>query len=287
MAFVTRFLLVAFVAISISIFSLILLRSPQQKLNLPPPANPERSKYCILVLCRSSNEYVARFIKRVRQKLHYDCFGICNELDTVFPDVFVNVSESECRSLGATNLTLISEITAWDKGLTWAMWHRHEYSHFWFLEDDVYIPCLSFFHLYDTNESESIDLFAPPPERTDVASSEWHWPRVKNVSLSKWPLPWFSNWAQCLRLTSRFLINIEHHLRLQEPNTHMIEYMFTTVAHHNGASTRWIEGLTKIEKGLPEIEVPEVARKYVYHPVKDENDKLRYDAIFSTLQGYL
>jgi hypothetical protein len=63
--------------------------------------------------------------------------------------------------------------------------------------------------------------------------------------------------------------------------------MFTTVAHHNGASTRWIEGLTKIEKGLPEIEVPEVARKYVYHPVKDENDKLRYDAIFSTLQGYL
>ena len=76
-------------------------------------------------------------------------------------------------------------------------------------------------------------------------------------------------------------------MRLQEPMTHMIEHMFATVAHHKGASTRWIEGLVQITQGLPTIEDPELARKYVYHPVKDERDKLRYDAIFSRLQGYL
>lgn len=236
---------------------------------------------CLLVLCRCSDAYSAALVLRARE--YCDCFGICNEADTSYPGIFVNIGEDECREVGATKLTLIGDVTAWDKGVVFALRHRGEYANFWLMEDDVYVPSMKLFLELNLRFPKA-DLLCQTCEVFDKPTWSWHWYRLMH-NPDALALPWARTLAQIVRLSSSFLLVVEEHLRRMQPYGNMIEYMFTTLALHAGSTVETPPELSKL--GLKDLNPPMPdesdlvrAARFFYHPIKDASEKERLDLLF-------
>ena len=221
----------------------------------------------VLLTLRPDPAQLAFF--RTLKKAGYDLFVAVDDngyLATSSSSVrYIQYDNEECVALGFTNANFAIKATgptAWDKALRFFCEHT-EYSHVWFVEEDVFVPTATTLSALDAKYG-SADLLAESNKVNRVGDMDWFWPRIQRDS--DLPLPWAAGMVCAVRLSRALLAEIDAY-RLRYKKLFFIEGLFHTLA---------------LQKSLavvcaPELQIfykrswrqSEIKRDSVYHPVKD------------------
>ena len=246
------------------------------------------NKTALCILTRFFNKDWIDFLKTFK---HHDVFLVIDDntvsYDSTIVDgvTLVQVSDEDCiknnyyKSSCWSNL---KDIVAWDRALYYFNRVNTQYSHVWFLEDDVFIMSEKVITNIDEKypESDLLTAFHEINENGDVHNGWNHWVNV----IHRIGTPWAHSLVAASRLSRRLLKEVDLYLR--DRHLMFIEALFNTLALHRGFKvdnpiemssitydTKWDKDYIDIAK--------------IYHPMKIRLDhdyiRKRYSDIVSNL----
>ena len=201
----------------------------------------EPARVLILYLARAENIHLSAWIRTLRRSLPvgYGCWAVCNSRPTEEMDCNLWVADDVCREQNVTHMTCTcgTDVTAWDKGFLCA--EVLDYDFTWFLEDDVFVLDGETFTTADASHPKADLLHAPPTKKLEriPPDGEWWWHQIYlKDGTPIFPLPWFESGckAQALRASRQMLKAARRHFDHGYAPGNMIEYMWYTVAYHDG-----------------------------------------------------
>jgi hypothetical protein len=192
---------------------------------------------------------------------------------------FIQIDDNFCAENGfhgfnpvirKTNTALVS---AWDKAIFYFCRLNRSYEHIWFLEDDVFVPDLNLFHTTDS-QYKNADLISNKIKINKTGELEgWIW--WKMASESNIPLPWVKSMVCACRVSKILLQLLDHYVSEHKDRSDFIEYIFHTLALHNGLIIKEAEVLSGILYRREWVQ-EELNSRTFYHPIKSIEQQILF-----------
>lgn len=140
---------------------------------------------------------------------------------------FVQTPDDGCGPFRNSSFLQTRPVNGWDKAIELAC--RGDHAHYWFIEDDVFVPSENALLSLDRKFPEEDLLSNRCWSNQDGRRHEWHWhaidPRVGP--------PWYAAMVCAVRASSRLMGFIGDHAKAHG-ELYFIEAMFPTVSAKNG-----------------------------------------------------
>jgi hypothetical protein len=177
---------------------------------------------------------------------------------------FIQIDNEDCKSSGFINsciATINKQILAWDKALYYISTVNTEYSHTWFMEDDVFLYNEKILDTLDSKYSTS-DILTQKYDESDNS-----WAHFKNLNYSNDYSPPYYNAMVCACRMSRKMMKLLKQFANKNKSLQFIESLFPTVAIKNKLKYDTPSEFDKIDWNNIKVGID---KNFIYHPVKDQ-----------------
>jgi hypothetical protein len=178
---------------------------------------------------------------------------------------FIQIDPKECQDSGFINSSISAmgpskQIIAWDKALYYISTINTNYSHTWFIEDDVF--------LYNEEILNTIDSSYPTSDilTQKYIESDNNWYHFKNLNYSNDYSPPYYNTLICICRMSKKMMKLLKEFANKNKSLQYIESLYPTVAIKNNLKYDTPSEFNKIHWNNTEVTDD---KNFIYHPVKD------------------
>jgi hypothetical protein len=179
---------------------------------------------------------------------------------------FIQIDPKECQDSGFINSSISAmgpskQIIAWDKALYYISTINTNYSHTWFIEDDVF--------LYNEEILNTIDSSYPT---SDILTQKYieannNWYHFKNLNYSNDYSPPYYHTLICICRMSKKMMKLLKQFANKNKSLQYIESLYSTVAIKNKLKYDTPSEFDKIHWNHIEVGID---KNFIYHPVKDQ-----------------
>ena len=210
-------------------------------------------------LTKEPNETLMKFAENLQELHHMHVYIVVNDNSFLVPDStkvkYIQIDANECRKhniccTGDVHQNIHdkanTQVQAWDKALYYFLFKNTDYSHVWFIEDDVYINSYDALKYID-NKYPTADLLVAKNDISkdyEVAQNVWFW----RNAVENYGFPAYCSMCCACRLSKELLQLVKEDAQ-KRGYVGMHEFSFNTIAMKNN----------------------------LFHPMKnyDEHEKLR------------
>ena len=232
----------------------------------------------ISFLTRNVNEILLKFAENI-QNIYSTTHKVYIFTDNKIPKniksknvKIVYVPSHKCKNKGFIKLLFgFGSVTAWDKAFFYfydrsKKSYKKPFSHYWFIEDDVFIPSINTINNIDILYPQS-DLLTASNNIYITYQNDWHWHLAKD----KIGLPWANSMVCACRLSNKLLLLVFNYI-IKNKHALYHEFFFNTLALHNNLSVHTPKELYNIfYRNNWTFEDVKNNRDSLFHPVKDLN----------------
>jgi hypothetical protein len=147
--------------------------------------------------------------------------------------------------------------------------NHNNYSYYWFLEEDVFIPKIHTIYNIDQTYND-IDILSPSHKKNIGKDlNDWHWPNIKSHHNNKFLFnpPFYSTMSCGIRLSNRMLVAIQEFVE-QYKTLGYHEYFYNTLAMKKRYRVLAIPELSTIIY-RHDWKIADIKTSNLYHPIKN------------------
>ena len=179
---------------------------------------------------------------------------------------FIQINNQECEDNGFINSSIAmmgsdKKVIAWDKALYYISTINKEYSHTWFMEDDVF--------LYNEEILNNLDSKYPTSDilTQKYGESNNSWVHFKNLNYSNNYSPPYYNTMICACRMSRKMMGLIKQFANKNKSFQFIESLLPTIAIKNNLKYDTPSEFDKIRTYAIKVDID---KNFIYHAVKDQ-----------------
>ncbi|CAF3873044.1 unnamed protein product [Adineta steineri] len=239
----------------------------------------QMNKIAVCFLTRIPNNELIRFANEIINRTEeLDIYVMIDDNTFQLPLFdklhFLQINNEECMNSGfkdSVKVILGKDCLSWDKALYYfCCQDGKKYDFLWLIEDDVFIPSVD--ALMAMNKQcydKDYDLVCQENHYNldgSVKPRTWD---LWNDAEGKFPLPWYHSMVCAIGVSRQLLTHIEHYAKTRH-FLPFIEYMFNTIAMHEGLNVYCPPELSTINFRHDWLlrEIEERPMNW-YHPIKD------------------
>ena len=221
----------------------------------------------ICLITSKPNNNLLEFLNTFK---NHDVYIIIDDNNTIYSNgkyknlTFIQIDPQECENAGFINScrpTINKNVIAWDKALYYISTINKEYSHTWFMEDDVFLYNEEILNKLDSKYSTS-DILTQK-----YGESNNSWAHFKNLNYSNNYSPPYYNTMICACRMSRKMMGLIKQFANKNKSLQFIESLFPTIAIKNNLKYDTPSEFDKIDWQYIEVTSD---KNFIYHPVKDQ-----------------
>jgi len=224
---------------------------------------------------------IYNFFKSIKLNTPYDVYIVIDDNNYTIPDYqddgtvkIIKVDNNECEQNGfkSSILWLGDRAGSRDKALYYFTKESINYSHIWFIEEDVFIPTVYTIQNIDNKYNYEHDLLVPSHNIIDTQQTDWHWNHINNqIKIS----PPYANSMICAIRCSKAMLNCIRDYAKAHNSLFLDEALFNTLAIYNKLKVLCIQELSSIVYQR-DWKHCDIFHTNLYHPIKDIDRQYSY-----------
>lgn len=236
---------------------------------------------CLCLLCLKPNNDTIDFLVKFKNKYDdYDVFLVIddNSIQYSFNKLkVIQVEDKICGDAGfkySNHMVKNNIPSAWDK-FFYYFCNNNNYSNYWVLEEDVFIPNIETIFNID-KKYDNTSLLVKSNQIRDVKSSDeifnWHhWKYIVDENRNAiFSLPWYKSMVCAVRIPFNLLDEVKKFVD-KNSRLYFIEFFINTLAMKSNIRIESIAELSEIY-WKKDFDIDDLTNNSkLYHPIKDVN----------------